>query len=103
MTHAYHKGLPGYHPDQVLHDGCGECESRAASRNLGLANLDSSSFARAWYRAARYNRAGLNYLSDAERPMLDALWAVQVQLERRGIEIGVPPGDLITWTRGLPL
>jgi hypothetical protein len=91
VVHAYHEGLPGYSPDQILHDGCPVCEDRAASRNLGLATLDMRAFARAWARAAEYNRRGLPDLSKAEMPMLDVLWAVQCQLEIHGVPIGAIP------------
>jgi hypothetical protein len=89
--HSYHDALPGFSPEQILHDGCGECESRAASRNHGIANLDTGNFARAWQRAARWNRSGLPDIARAEVPMLDVLWAVQCQLERVGIPIGSLP------------
>lgn len=90
--HAYHEGLDGYHEDQILHDGCLECEDRAVSRNLGIAYLDKARFARAWARAAQWNHAGLDNLSKAEVPMLDALWAVQCQLENFGVPVGRVPG-----------
>jgi hypothetical protein len=91
--HDYHDGLPGFSEAQILHDGCAECEERGASRNLGIAHLDHVRFARAWERAAAWNKAGLADVSNAERPMLDVLWAIQCQLENRGFPIGgVPSG-----------
>jgi hypothetical protein len=91
--HAHHENLPGYHADQILHDGCPECENRASSRNLGLASIDRTRFARAWLRAAQWNRGRLDdsTLAKAEIPMLDALWAVQCQLENYGNTIGQVP------------
>jgi hypothetical protein len=89
--HDYHDGLPGFSEAQILHDGCGECEARAASRNLGIAHMDRTRFARAWARAAAWNKGGVPDVSKAEMPMLDVLWAVQVKLEEHGVPIGQVP------------
>ena len=89
--HDYHEAAPNFSPDQVLHDGCGECKARSQSRNLGLATLDKGAFARAWCRAAKWNRAGLADVAEVEVPLLDALWAVQCQLENYGVPIGQLP------------
>jgi hypothetical protein len=91
--HSYHEGLAGYDAAQILHDGCGECEARASSRNLGIGSLDKTRFARAWHRAAQWNHGQLDdsTLAKAELPMLDALWAVQCQLENFGHRIGQVP------------
>jgi hypothetical protein len=91
MTHSYHDGLPGFSPAQVLHDGCGECEARGASVSDAIARLDPANFARAWHRAALWNRGGLPDVSEAEAPLLRALWSLQLQLERRGFAIGAVP------------
>jgi len=91
MVHAYHEGLPGYHEDQILHDGCEECEGRASSRSLGISYLDKHRFARAWVRAAAWQRGRLDNISHAEIPLLNALWAVQCQLENFGHTIGRLP------------
>lgn len=41
MSHVYHEGLPGYHPESILHDGCPECENRSRLRGLdGVLALD---------------------------------------------------------------
>lgn len=92
--HSYHEALTGYSEAQILHDGCGECEGRAADRNLGIGYLDKQRFARAWRRAADWNRGGLPDIAKAEVPMLDALWAVQCQLENFGVPIGEVPFDV---------
>jgi hypothetical protein len=89
--HDYHDGLPGFSGYQMLHDGCGECESRAASSDHGIGTLDKWNFERAWRRSALWNRNGVTDLSHAERPMLTVLWSVQVQLERHGAPIGEVP------------
>ena len=91
MTHDYHDALAGYSAAQLLHDGCTECEARAASRDHGIAALDLLSFARAWHRATQWHRDGLTDVADAEAPMLRVLWSVQVQLEMRGVPIGACP------------
>lgn len=93
--HDYHEGLPGYSPAQILHDGCRECEDRAASRNHGLASLDKTNFARAWVRAAEWNRSGLGDVAQVEVPMFDVLWAVQCQLENFGWPVGQLPASML--------
>jgi len=94
MAHDYHEGLPGYDPQQILHDGCGECEQRAYSDAAhGITQLDRLHFAQAWVRAAEWNQrssVGLS-LSHAELPMLRTLWAIQVQLAGWGQPIGTLP------------
>jgi hypothetical protein len=93
MTHTYHEKLPNYNAAQILHDGCAECEARAASRNHGIAHLDRFNFVHAWARAAQWNRHGLSNIATAEIPMFDVLWAIQCQLENYGWPIGeVPSG-----------
>jgi hypothetical protein len=91
MAHDYHDVLPGFDSAQILHDGCDECEYRAALATHGITQLDRDNFARAWTRAAEWNQLGLSGISRAEVPMLKTLWAVQVQLERWGVPIGVLP------------
>ena len=92
-AHDYHDGLPGYSSEQLLHDGCGECETRAKAGDHGIAQLDRQNFYHAWKRAAEWNGNGglTGPVSAAEAPMLRALWAVQLQLERRGVPIGEVP------------
>lgn len=91
MSHDYHEQLPGFSPAQVLHDGCRECEHRALRSDHGMASLDTANFARAWSRAAQWNKSGLADVAVAEIPLLSVLWAVQVQLERIGVPIGTLP------------
>lgn len=97
MSHDYHDALPGFHPTQILHDGCKECEARSASRNHGIAHLDRSNFQRAWRRAADWNRGLLDNrtISAAEVPLLDVLWAVQLHLKHYGLRIGFLPDELL--------
>ncbi len=89
MTHDVHNGSPR----QVLHDGCGECGQRARDVHVAIACLDPQSFTAAWKRAADWQqgRGISSEISKAEAPLLRALWAVQVQLERRGFPIGTVP------------
>lgn len=91
MSHDYHDGLDGYSSEQLLHDGCTECEHRATSPGLGISQLDRQNFYHAWKRAAEWNANQVSDVSKAEMPMLSALWSVQLQLERRGIPIGEVP------------
>ena len=99
MIHNYHDALPGYDPRQILHDGCEECEQRGTNILSAISRLDHERFEQAWRRAydnwatygGGYEANGL--LSDAESPLLGALWGIQLQLERRGIPLtGSPPG-----------
>jgi hypothetical protein len=92
-SHDYHDTLPGFDPAQLLHDGCRECEYRSGLDSHGIQQLDRVNFARAWLRAADWKQRGLPDISQAEAPMLNTLWAVQVQLERWGQPIGVLPVD----------
>lgn len=89
--HVYHDRLLNFHPDQILHDGCPECEARAAEPDHGIAHLDAVRFERAWVRAAVWQTRGLATVSNAELPMLKVLRTIQVQLERRGIPLGQCP------------
>lgn len=107
MSHDYHQSLPGYHADQLLIDGCGECEHRAKDIERAISNLDYKRFVRAWTRAADQmastppsgDRGGPR--SQAEAPMLHALWAIQVHLENRGIPLGTVPGQSVEASLGI--
>jgi hypothetical protein len=90
-VHDHHESLPGYHPDQLLHDGCDECEDRGQHVHEAIAKLDEDRFVLAWKRAGELQLHGLPHVSRAELPLLRALAAVQVQLERHGVPIGVLP------------
>lgn len=96
-VHAYHEQLPGYHPDQIWHDGCGECEERGATVYRGIGHLDQDNFARAWQRAIDWNigdRIDL-HIAEAERVLLETLWAVRCQLEtQQHMRVVAGPGPL---------
>jgi hypothetical protein len=95
-VHDYHQVLPGYSEAQILHDGCGECETRGKSINLAIGSMDKGRFAKAWKRAADWNtNTDVLDVSRAERPLLEALWAIQIRLEMRGIPIGQVPGGAV--------
>lgn len=81
MSHDYHEALPGYDPDQLLVDGCAECEMRAGFADHGIGNLDPARFRHACIRARMWQRDGLANISDAELPMLTVLAAVEAQLD----------------------
>lgn len=99
MSHDAHESLPGWHPGQLLVDRCGECEMRSGMRDLGISALDPQRFALAWKRAAEWGSEESGAYSRAEMPMLGALFAVQVQLEQRGLRIGEDPIAAATWRR----
>jgi hypothetical protein len=86
--HDYHQ--PGTE-NQLLKDGCAECAARSQEPGLGIAHLDPTRFAHAWYRAAQWHTNGLSDISEAEKPMLSALWCVQLKLDAAGL---VPVGQL---------
>jgi hypothetical protein len=90
-VHDYNDALPGYSASQVLHDGCGECEDRATSPDRGISRLDQHNFILAWHRATQWNKTGLSDVAAAEMPMLQAIWSIQLQLERLGVPIGTLP------------
>lgn len=94
-VHAYHDALPGYDERQILHDGCSECETRGESVADAIAHLDESNFERAWTRATTWQKGRhdeVGRISMAEISLLRAMWALQVQLERRGVILGSIPG-----------
>lgn len=77
--HDYHEALPGYHPDQVWHDGCGECERRGEmplSSQVGY--LDAGNLRRALRRAAQFGgrNNGDLHISKAEAELLRSLYVV---------------------------
>ena len=80
MTHNYHEALPGYHPDQILTDGCAECEWRSRREDHGIGTLDPQRFFRAWARAREWAADGLDSVSQAELPLLAVLSAIDTQL-----------------------
>lgn len=94
MVHDPHEMLPGYDPRQILVDGCQECEHRAQRLGLAFGNMSSGTFAKSWRRAAAWNLdrvEEVGSISRAERPLLDAVWMMQIQLER---ECGLPLGEI---------
>lgn len=92
MIHDYHEALPGFDVRQIWHDHCLECENRGKTLPHSLGMLDSVNFFRAWQRAADWNRdLEVGPISNAEKPLLELLWAMQVMFER---ECGLPLGEL---------
>lgn len=79
--HAYHDKLPGYSPEQILHDGCAECEERGAVVYRAIHALDAHNYQRAKLRARTWNGVGLSNVSHAERVLLETLWAIHCQEE----------------------
>lgn len=94
-AHEPHEILPGFDQRQILHDGCAECEWRGEDPARAIGHLDPSNFERAWERAFAREKGfdeTTGRISRAESRLLAALWAVQVQLERRGVILGSIPG-----------
>ena len=86
MTHDCHTDLPGYDERQLFVSGCRECERRGASLRLALSHMDGATFGHAWRRAANWGRYGeceaTGPFSSVEVDVLDALWTIEVMLER---------------------
>jgi hypothetical protein len=89
MSHDYHGELPGFDPQQILVDGCHECERRSRWNDHGISSLDPERFAEAWLRARRWqskalvrHAGGWATISDAEVPLLDTLSSVQIAQHR---------------------
>jgi hypothetical protein len=88
MVHTYHPSLTGYDKRQIFHDRCKECERRGGNVGLALKFMDDDVFARAWKRAFNWqasngDREAVGSVSNAERPLLESLWFVQLQLAKR--------------------
>lgn len=91
MSHDPHKSCLTYSPAQVLKDECAECAWRSEHPDTAISYLDVQAFADAWRRAYDWQHGKLSDLSHAEIPVLRALWAVAVQLERLGFPTGEVP------------
>ena len=95
MSHTYHDALEGFDERQILHDGCPECEARGKDLRLAFAHMDPNTFERAWKRAfdllACDDVAAVGRVSTAEADLLSVLYALQVEFERRGLELGTLP------------
>ena len=89
--HDPHKG----DPRQVLQDNCRACAERGRLVHVAIDSLDETAFAAAWTRAAQWQtgrlKGGAGTVSDTEAPLLRALWAVQVAMEKRGFKVGSCP------------
>jgi hypothetical protein len=91
-VHDYHEGLPGFSEAQIWHDGCAECETRGKDLSRGIGSMDRGRFALAWRRAADWNTStSVRDVSQAERPLLEVLWSIQIKLES---VCGLPIGEL---------
>jgi hypothetical protein len=64
--------------------------------HLAIEALSPAEFTAAWKRAARWQQHGMRGISQAEAPLLRALWATAVQMEKRGIPVGTVPGGYAT-------
>jgi hypothetical protein len=98
MTHTAHASCPYYDANQILVDGCAECEALATHPATVIGHMTKQEFEHAWERAVKYERLGLPTASYAEAPVLRIFWNIAVQLERRGIPLGYVPQYHITAT-----
>jgi hypothetical protein len=81
-AHVYHGDLPGYDPQQILHDGCPECEERGRDPVMAINHMDRERFDRAVTRAFALSRSGSSGLaiSAAEAKTLGVISAVYERL-----------------------
>lgn len=86
--HDYHPGLPGYDPEGILHDGCGECEARSQKGLTGLLDLDSKNLDLLWQRVLNTEYGGKvpendagEYRSDCESRLGHQLYLIGVLLQ----------------------
>lgn len=95
MSHVYHDALPGFDPRNILHDGCPECEARAADPlRVGLPGLDENNRLMIWQRMRVFqfadsghtlaNEVG-DFMSDCDRKLTQALYYVAIFMQRAGI------------------
>ena len=82
MMHKYHPSLPDYSSEQVLVDGCEECEYRAGRGVSALDYFDTETAKRAYDRAHKWNSEGLSDISAAEGKVFDKMLSVERFLER---------------------
>lgn len=89
MTHSHHQSAPSYHPSQILHDGCEECELRGRDLELWIGHVDSSNWARAWERAIEWNRGTAANVCAAEAPLLRQLSALAIGFISMGFPVAL--------------
>lgn len=70
MSHVYHEELPGYSAEQILHDGCPECEHRGKHPFDAVAHLDTTSFRRLLVRSGMFDNGKLDDVADCEVELL---------------------------------
>lgn len=94
MMHDHHGSLPGYNPNAILHDGCGECEARAAKGVGGLLELDANNLDLLWQRVLNTEYGGKTaqndageYRSDCEARLGHHLYFIGILLERCGEDV----------------
>jgi hypothetical protein len=102
VSHASHEIQALYDPRQVWVDGCAECHLRSLSLPMSMMELDHQAFRDAWLRAFwwQHDDDTSLHISEAERPLLKQLWAMQVALERFfGWPVGSYPDNRGAWPR----
>jgi len=82
-VHEYHESLLGFHPSQVLRDGCPLCERRGKDPLVAVAHMDSDRFAKAWARMQAWDRDedGL-HLARCELKLMHHLKSMELMMER---------------------
>lgn len=98
MSHSYHPSLDGYDERNVLHDGCPECDRRAADPLRGVLELDEFNRLKLWrdMRRAKFGESeplGRN-TSRNDWELIDALYLIAVFMERAGLTASAIEGGL---------
>jgi hypothetical protein len=87
MAHVNHS-----RSNQIIwHDGCPECDERAASLPDSISSLDDANRVKAWHFMRAWKWSGGQWTADADQPsnndrkLYECLYAIGVMLERAGI------------------
>jgi hypothetical protein len=94
-SHLDHTRLPGYDPGNRWHDGCPECEKRAADPVFGMTTLDPHRFRAAWTDMVKVNYLDQplgRELSRCDERLLGTLYVFSVVLHRA---TSIHPADLM--------
>lgn len=85
--HTYHDDLPGFDAEHILHDGCEECEGRAADPLHGLLALDPPNLSLLFLRMEARERDERPPGSACDFKLMDAARNVR-EISRR-VEVGI--------------
>lgn len=88
--HTYHDNLPGFDANNVLHDGCDECEARAMNpMGVGIPHLDHNNRLKLWRDMIGYHFTAdrdQRQFSACDRTLMDAMYLIAVFMQRAGFQ-----------------